>query len=79
MVAIGVAPNNDLAKEAGIKLMDNGAILVDREGKTSIDSIYESMLVFPSLSTNIAPLSINLMPASFAKSLLGVTPIATTT
>ena len=39
----------------------------------------ESMLVFPSLSTNIAPLSINLMPASLAKSLLGVTPIATTT
>ena len=40
VVAIGVTPNNDLAREAGIKLMDNGAILVDREGKTSIDSIY---------------------------------------
>ena len=40
VVAIGVKPNSDLAKEAGIKLMDNGAILVDREGKTSIDSIY---------------------------------------
>ena len=40
VVAIGVKPNNDLAKEAGIELMENGAILVDREGKTSIDSIY---------------------------------------
>ena len=40
VVAIGVKPNSDLAKDAGIKLMDNGAILVDREGKTSIDSIY---------------------------------------
>ena len=40
VVAIGVVPNSDLAKEAGIKLMDNGAILVDREAKTSIDSIY---------------------------------------
>ena len=40
VVAIGVKPNSDLAKEAGIKLMDNGAILVDREGKSSIDSIY---------------------------------------
>ncbi|WP_028328754.1 CoA-disulfide reductase [Brachyspira alvinipulli] len=40
VVAIGVKPNNDLAKDAGIELMENGAILVDREGKTSIDSIY---------------------------------------
>ncbi|EKV58232.1 CoA-disulfide reductase [Brachyspira hampsonii] len=40
VVAIGVTPNTDLAKNAGIKLMDNGAILVDREGKTNIDSIY---------------------------------------
>lgn len=40
VVAIGVTPNSDLAKEAGIKLMENGAIFVDREGKTSIDSIY---------------------------------------
>lgn len=40
VVAIGVVPNSDLAKDAGIKLMDNGAILVDREGKTNIDSIY---------------------------------------
>ena len=40
VAAIGVKPNNDLAKEAGIELMENGAILVDREGKTSIDSIY---------------------------------------
>ncbi|WP_295154927.1 CoA-disulfide reductase [uncultured Brachyspira sp.] len=40
VVAVGVKPNSDLAKDAGIKLMDNGAILVDREGKTSIDSIY---------------------------------------
>ena len=35
-----MTPNSDLAKEAGIKLMENGAIFVDREGKTSIDSIY---------------------------------------
>lgn len=40
VVAIGVKPNSDLAKDAGIKLMDNGAILVDREGRTSIDYIY---------------------------------------
>ncbi len=40
VVAIGVKPNSDLAKDAGIKLMDNGAILVDREGRTSIDCIY---------------------------------------
>ncbi|WP_297276077.1 CoA-disulfide reductase [uncultured Brachyspira sp.] len=40
IVAVGVRPNTDLAKKAGIKLMDNGAILIDREGKTSIDSIY---------------------------------------
>ena len=40
VIAIGVIPNSDLAKETGIKLSDNGAIIVDREGKTNIDSIY---------------------------------------
>lgn len=40
VAAIGVKPNSDLAKDAGIELMKNGAILVDREGKTSINSIY---------------------------------------
>ncbi len=40
VIAIGVVPNSDLAKEAGIKLTDKGAIIVDREGKTNIDSIY---------------------------------------
>lgn len=40
VVAIGVIPNCDLAKETGIKLNDKGAILIDREGRTNIDSIY---------------------------------------
>lgn len=40
VIAIGVIPNSDLAKETGIKLSNNGAIIVDREGKTNIDSIY---------------------------------------
>lgn len=40
VVAIGVVPNGDLAKDAGVKLTDKGAIIVDRGGKTNIDSIY---------------------------------------
>lgn len=40
VIAIGVVPNSNLAKEVGIKLTDKGAIIVDREGKTNIDSIY---------------------------------------
>ena len=40
VVAIGVIPNSDLAKETEIKLTDKGAIIIDREGRTSIDSIF---------------------------------------
>lgn len=40
VVAIGVIPNSDLAKETEIKLTDRGAIIIDREGRTNIDSIF---------------------------------------
>lgn len=40
VVAIGVIPNSDLAKETEIKLTDKGAIIIDREGRTNIDSIF---------------------------------------
>ena len=40
VVAIGVIPNSDLAKGTEIKLTDKGAIIIDREGRTNIDSIF---------------------------------------
>lgn len=38
--SIGVRPNTSFLKETGIAMMKNGAIIVDGNGKSSIDSIY---------------------------------------
>ena len=40
VVAIGVVPNTDLAKNIGIKTLKNGAIIIDNHMKTNIDNIY---------------------------------------
>jgi NADPH-dependent 2,4-dienoyl-CoA reductase/sulfur reductase-like enzyme len=40
IVAIGVRPNTAFLKDTGIRMAKNGAILVDRELRTSIDDIY---------------------------------------
>lgn len=40
VLAIGVAPNNTLAKDCGLKLNDKGAIIVDDTMKTSDNDIY---------------------------------------
>ena len=40
VIAAGVRPNTSFMKETGIEMLPNGAIKVDRYGKTSIDGIY---------------------------------------
>lgn len=40
VMSIGVKPDTKLAKEAGIALAPNGAIIVDEELKTSVNGIY---------------------------------------
>lgn len=42
IVAAGVVPATDFLKDTGIRMARNGAILVDREMRTSIDDIYSA-------------------------------------
>ncbi|WP_158161449.1 CoA-disulfide reductase [Grimontia hollisae] len=40
VVCTGVKPSTDFLKETGIETLDNGAIVVDRQGKTSLDDVW---------------------------------------
>ncbi|NGN96819.1 CoA-disulfide reductase [Grimontia sp. S25] len=40
IVSTGVKPNTEFLKETGIKILDNGAIVVDRQGKTSLTDVW---------------------------------------
>ena len=40
ILATGVRPNTDFIKSTGIEMLSNGAIIIDKEGKTSIEDIY---------------------------------------
>ena len=40
IIATGVRPNTGFIKECGIKMLSNGAIVVDEYGKTSIEDVY---------------------------------------
>lgn len=40
IVATGVRPNTSFLKDTGIEMLKNGALIIDNQGKTSIDSIY---------------------------------------
>ncbi|MEE1071573.1 MAG: CoA-disulfide reductase [Cellulosilyticum sp.] len=40
ILATGVRPNTDFLKDTGIEMLENGAIVIDHEGKTSIEDIY---------------------------------------
>ncbi|WP_278236148.1 FAD-dependent oxidoreductase [Isoptericola sp. AK164] len=40
VVAVGVRPNLDLARAAGVRVGDTGAIAVDRVGRTSVDHVW---------------------------------------
>ena len=42
VVAAGVRPNTQFLKDTGIKMLGNGALIIDEYGKTSIDSIYSA-------------------------------------
>jgi len=42
IIAVGVRPNTTFLKDTGIRLAKNGAIIVDREMKTSVDDIYSA-------------------------------------
>ncbi|MBE6024542.1 MAG: CoA-disulfide reductase [Cellulosilyticum sp.] len=40
ILAIGVRPNTAFLKDTGLEMLPNGAIIVDNEGKTSIEDVY---------------------------------------
>lgn len=40
IIATGVKPNTSFLKDIGIKMLPNGALIVDEHGKTSIEDIY---------------------------------------
>ncbi len=42
IIAVGVRPNTAFLKDTGIRTAKNGAIIVDREMKTSVDDIYSA-------------------------------------
>lgn len=42
VIATGVRPNTEFLKATGIEMLKNGAIVIDKYGKTSIDSIYSA-------------------------------------
>ncbi|MBS5794465.1 MAG: CoA-disulfide reductase [Lachnospirales bacterium] len=42
ILATGVKPNTAFLKDTGIEMLKNGAIIVDKEGKTSIEDIYSA-------------------------------------
>lgn len=40
IIATGVKPNTSFLKDSGIKMLPNGALIIDEHGKTSIEDIY---------------------------------------
>lgn len=40
VVAIGIRPSTEFVKDIGLEMLDNGAIITDRQMKTSLDNIY---------------------------------------
>ncbi len=42
ILATGVKPNTEFLKDTGINMLKNGAIVVDKQGKTSIEDIYSA-------------------------------------
>lgn len=40
IIAIGVKPNTSFLKDTGINMLANGALIIDHQGKTSIEDIY---------------------------------------
>ncbi|MGL5054698.1 MAG: CoA-disulfide reductase [Fusobacteriaceae bacterium] len=42
IIATGIRPNTAFLKDTGIKMLPNGALIIDEHGKTSIDSIYSA-------------------------------------
>ena len=40
VLATGVRPNTSFLKDTGIEMLDNGAIVIDNQGRTSIEDIY---------------------------------------
>ena len=42
VIATGVRPNTAFLKDIGIEMLPNGALIIDKHGKTSIDSIYSA-------------------------------------
>ncbi len=42
VIATGVRPNTAFLKDTGIEMLPNGALIIDKHGKTSIDSIYSA-------------------------------------
>ena len=40
IVATGVKPNTEFLKDSGLELFENGAIIIDRFGKTNIPNVY---------------------------------------
>lgn len=42
VISTGVRPNTSFMKETGIEMLPNGAIIIDNQGRTSIDSIYSA-------------------------------------
>lgn len=42
IIATGVKPDTQFLKDTGIEMLSNGAIVVDKEGKTSIEDIYSA-------------------------------------
>ncbi|AOR23689.1 FAD-dependent oxidoreductase [Clostridium taeniosporum] len=61
VMAIGVAPEVKLAKEAGIQLGETGAIKVDKNYKTNDDDIYavgDAIEVYNSLTNSMTKLSL---------------------
>ena len=42
VIAIGVKPNTDFLKNTNIEMLSNGAIIVDGQGKTSVEDVYSA-------------------------------------
>ena len=40
IVATGIKPNTEFLKDTGIELFKNGAIIIDRFGRTNIPNVY---------------------------------------
>jgi pyruvate/2-oxoglutarate dehydrogenase complex dihydrolipoamide dehydrogenase (E3) component len=38
--SVGVKPNTDFLKDSGIKMLDNGAIIVNDKGETNLTDVY---------------------------------------